>query len=141
MKINTNEWPECPVCNGDGKDIENMRCLNCKGRGRITPDHTKHRSCGQCEGTGYLIWGGATDADAIATGRFSVIQQLRAGPPYAKVHVELCSCGGEDYHCKRCGGARLLVLDESGHSIEGADANECHYCGGSGLVLATREDA
>lgn len=116
MSATRSDWLECPACNGTGENTEGG-CSYCAGRGRIPPEPEKYRPCGQCDGTGYLVWG---NGEVLA-------------------HVTICPCAGEG--CDRCGGVRLQVLDVHGCKIGGAVADECFYCGASGLVLCSSEDA
>jgi hypothetical protein len=129
------DWVECPACEGDGGEVifggmlkppyeENRdtwaRCEYCHGRGRVPPDPAQYRDCQECDGTGYLIWGGGESASTA--------------------HVELCPCGGGDSKSTVCGGARLVVRDHRGNKID-AVAHECHCCGGTGVERKKRGSA
>src|SRR5262249_25644075 len=109
------DWLECPACQGyrgdwqfDPVDHQEFwaACNPCRGKGRIPTDPAQYRPCQQCDGTGYLIWGGGHET---------------------QMHVDVCRCDGDDEKCALCRGARLIVRDDLGNRID-AVAGECHYC-------------
>ena len=52
------EWQKCPSCGGTRKETGvGLRCMTCRGKGRLPLDPARYRDCEQCDGKGYLLWG------------------------------------------------------------------------------------
>jgi hypothetical protein len=122
------EWQKCDACWGTGKvefslpigfkGIPEARCSTCHGRGRLPLDHSRYRTCGQCDGVSILVWGSEDPADVV--------------------RCPDCGEGGrvDAMHCTRCGGG-MYLLGSTGAPVTAA---ECHYCNGWGIVLRDRDD-
>jgi hypothetical protein len=83
------EWQKCPSCGGTRKERSvDLRCMTCRGKGRLPLNPGRFRGCEQCDGKGYLLWGdNPEDVEQIGDGAYRNIRD-----PQKPVNFVLCWC-------------------------------------------------
>ena len=83
------EWLKCPSCGGTRKETGvGLRCMTCRGKGRLPLDPARYRDCEQCHGKGYLVWGdNPEDIEQTGDGAYRNIRD-----PQEPVNFALCWC-------------------------------------------------
>ena len=83
------EWLKCPSCGGTRKETGvGLRCMTCRGKGRLPLDPARYRDCEQCDGKGYLVWGDdPEDIEQTGDGAYRNIRD-----PQEPVNFALCWC-------------------------------------------------